>query len=141
MLVFGSALQTAGRVAMQHAHSLAIASVAPEKRSDRTVASYERELERYRRAELQLRKIIAFDESLLRQKDETIQNQALLSNESNHRFLNDLQMIVSLLSLQSRAAANTEAATQLAAAADRIVMIGRMHRRLHSLDAAQTVAF
>jgi two-component system, sensor histidine kinase PdtaS len=127
---------------MQHAHSLVIASVAPEKCSEhRTVASYERELERYRRAELQLRKIIAFDESLLRQKDETIQNQALLSTESNHRLLNDLQMVVSLLSLQSRAAANTEAVTQLAAAADRVVMIGRIHRRLHSLQGAQTVAF
>ena len=126
---------------MQHAHSLATASVAPEKCSDRTVASYERELERYRRAELQLRKIIAFDESLLRQKDETIQNQTLLSSESNHRLLNDLQMVVSLLSLQSRAAANTEVATQLAVAADRIVMIGRMHRRLHPLHAAQTIAF
>ncbi len=127
---------------MQHAHSLAIASVAPGKCSRHlTVASYERELERYRRAELQLQEIIAFYESLLRQKDETIKNQAFLSSESNHRILNDLQMVVSLLSLQSRAAANTEAATQLAAAADRVVMIGRIHRRLHSLQGAQTVAF
>ena len=127
---------------MQHAHSLDIASVAPDKCSEhRTVASYERELERYRRAELQLREIIAVDESLLRQKDETIQNQALLSSESDHRLLNDLQMIVSLLSLQSRATANAEAASQLAAAADRIAMIGRIHRRLHSFDGATTVAF
>ena len=96
---------------MQHAHSLAIASVAPDERSEhRTVASYELELEGYRRAELQLREIIALDESLLRQKDETIQNQALLSGESDHRLLNDLQMIVSLLSLQSRATANAAVA-------------------------------
>jgi two-component sensor histidine kinase len=127
---------------MQHAHSLAIASVAPDECSEhRTVASYERELERYRQAELQLREIIALDESLLRQKDETIQNQALLSSESDHRLLNDLQMIVSLLSLQSRTTANVEAASQLASAADRIAMIGRIHRRLHSYDGATTVAF
>ncbi|KQW21849.1 hypothetical protein ASC80_00030 [Afipia sp. Root123D2] len=50
-------------------------------------------------------------------------------------------MIVSLLSLQSRATANVEAASQLAAAADRIAMIGRIHRRLHSFDGARTVAF
>ena len=127
---------------MQNAHSLAIASVNLAKCSEhRTAASYELELERYRRAELQLREIIALDESLLRQKDETIQNQALLSSESDHRLLNDLQMIVSLLSLQSRATANAEAASQLAAAADRIAMIGRIHRRLHSCDGATTVAF
>ena len=86
---------------MQHVfHSVDIASAAPSKSSlHRTAASYERELERYRRAELQLREIIALDKSLLRQKDETIKNQALLSSESDHRLLNDLQMIISLLSL------------------------------------------
>jgi hypothetical protein len=47
--------------------------------------------------------------NLLRQKDEKIQNQALLSSESDH--MNDLRMIVSLLSSQSRATANAEAAS------------------------------
>ncbi len=128
---------------MQHvSQSVKIALAAPERFSERrSAASYERELERYRQAELQLREIIALDESLLRQKDETIQDQALLSSESNHQLLNDLQMIVSLLSLQSRATANAEAASQLAAAADRIAMIGRIHRRLHSFNGATTVAF
>jgi two-component system, sensor histidine kinase PdtaS len=50
-------------------------------------------------------------------------------------------MIVGLLSSQSRATANAEAALQLAAAADRIAMIGRSHRCLHSFDGATTVAF
>lgn len=128
---------------MQHvSHCVDIAPAAPNKCSEnRTAASYERELERYRRAELRLREIIAFDEGLLRQKDEVIKNQALLSSESDHRLLNDLQMIVSLLSLQGRATANSEAASQLAAAADRIAMIGRIHRRLHSFAGATTVAF
>ena len=60
---------------MQHvSHSVEIASAAPNRCPEhRTAASYERELERYRRAELQLREIIALDESLLRQKDQTIQ--------------------------------------------------------------------
>ena len=107
----------------------------------RTSASYERELERYRQAELQLKEIIALDERLLRQKDETLQNQALLSSESNHRLLNDLQIIVSLLSLQSRATANAAAASELAGAADRIAMIGRIHRRLHSFTGEKTVGF
>jgi len=127
---------------MQHAPSPTIALIAPIKCSEhRTVASYQRELERYRQTELQLREIITFHESLLRQKDDAIQTQALLSSESDHRLLNDQQMIVSLLSLQSQATANKREASQLAAAADRIVMIGQMHRRLRMLGTAQTVAF
>ena len=69
-----------------------------------------------------------------------IQQQAVLSQESDHRLLNGLQMIVSLLSLQSRASENAEVASQLAAAADRIATIGRIHQRLHSLDGVQTFA-
>jgi two-component sensor histidine kinase len=98
-------------------------------------------LARHRRTEVQLREIIAGHESLLRKKDETIQDLALLSSESDHRFLNDLQMIVSLLLLQSRTTPNAEAASQLAAAADRIAMIGRIHRRLHSFDGSTNAPF
>ena len=107
----------------------------------RTVASCKRKLAAYRLTEIRLREALSRNEILLRQKDELIQNQALLSKESDHRLLNDLQVIVSLLSLQSRASANTEIASQLAAAADRIATIGRMHRRLHYCDGVQSVAF
>jgi len=132
-----------GGLAMQHvSHSAGIAlATANEGYGHRTAASYERELERYRRTELQLRETIALDEKLLRQKDEMIQSQKLLGSESDHRLLNDLQMIVSLLSLQSRASENAETASQLTAAADRIAMIGRIHRRLHSFDGTRIVAF
>jgi two-component sensor histidine kinase len=106
-----------------------------------TIASYKRKLTAHRRTEIRLRKALARDDVLLRQKDELIKNQALLSKESDHRLLNDLQLIVSLLSLQSRVSANAEVALQLAAAADRIATIGSMHRRLHYCDGAQSVAF
>ena len=49
-------------------------------------------------------------------------------------------MIVSLLSLQGRASKSEEVAAELAAAADRIATIGRIHHRLHSKDAVQTFA-
>jgi len=107
----------------------------------RTVASYERELANNRCTESRLEAALIRKEALLRQKDELIQQQELLSRESDHRLLNDMQMIVSLLSLQSRATTNAEAAEQLAAAADRIATIGRIHRRLHYFDGVQTVAF
>ena len=106
-----------------------------------TVASYKRRLTAYRRTETRLRAALARNESLLRQKDELIESQTLLSKESDHRLLNDLQVIVSLLSLQSRTSANPEVASQLATAADRVATIGRMHRRLHYSDGVQSVAF
>ena len=115
-----------------------------ESRESRTVASYERELKRerirHRRTETKLREALAQEEVLLHQKDELIQQQEILSKESDHRLLNDLQMIVSLLSLQSRVSTNAEVASQLATAADRVATIGRIHRRLHSLDGVQTFA-
>ena len=113
-------------------------SESPERR---TVASYERELTKHRCTEIRLREALAREEALLRQKDELIQQQEVSSTESDHRFLNSLQMIVSLLRLQSRASANAEAASQLAIAANRVATIGRVHQRLHSFDAVQTVAF
>jgi two-component sensor histidine kinase len=115
-----------------------------ESRERHTVASYERELKRerirHRRTETELREALAQEEALLHQKDELIQQQEILSKESDHRLLNDLQMIVSLLSLQSRASTNAEVVSQLATAADRVATIGRIHRRLHSLDGVQTFA-
>jgi two-component system, sensor histidine kinase PdtaS len=112
-----------------------------ESQERRTVASYERELTRLRCREMRLREALARKEALVRQKDELIQQQEVLSRESDHRLLNDLQMVVSLLSLQSRASANAEAASQLAVAANRVATIGRVHRRLHSFDGVETVAF
>ena len=91
--------------------------------------------------EAQLRSALAQSEALLRQKDEVIQRQELLKRESDHRFLNDLQMIISLLSLQSRASTNPEASAQLAVAANRVSMIARIHHRLHSYDGVQAVEF
>ncbi len=105
-----------------------------------TRASYKRELIRHRRTETGLRQALALEEALLFQKDELIQQQAVLSQEADHRLLNGLQMIVSLLSLQSRASTNAEVASQLAAAADRVATIGRIHHRLHSFEGVQTFA-
>lgn len=107
----------------------------------RNVASYERELFQYRSTEAQLRQALTRDKALLSDKDVQLEQQALLNRESDHRLLNDLQIVVSLLSLQSRVAANSEAAGQLKTAAERVGTIVRLHQRLHSHDGAQTVAF
>jgi hypothetical protein len=107
----------------------------------RSIESCERELVQYRAMEIRLRDALAESEERLRQKDELIQKQALLKRESDHRLLNDLQMTISLLSMQSRAAANPEAAAQLTVAANRVAMIARIHHRLNSYEGVQTIEF
>lgn len=95
----------------------------------------------YGRTESQLRSALAESEARLRQRDELIQRQDLLKREADHRLLNDLQMAISLLSLQSRESANAEVAAQLSIAANRVAMIARIHHRLNSYDGVQTIEF
>jgi two-component sensor histidine kinase len=64
----------------------------------------------------------------------------MLAQEFEHRLVNSLQIIVSLLSLQSRSA-TPEAAAQLRVAANRVASFGRVHRGLHLLDHQESVQF
>jgi two-component system, sensor histidine kinase PdtaS len=79
-------------------------------------------------------------DALLLEKDALLAEQEFLRSESDHRLLNGLQMVVSLLSLQSRNAVAPEVAMQLSVAANRVATIERVHRRLHFHDGAKTVA-
>lgn len=107
----------------------------------RSASSYERELAGYRSRESELRETIARDEERLSELRKLIDQHDILSKESDHRLLNSLQLIVSLLSLQSRSEASAAASSQLATAAGRVATIARIHRRLHSLDGVKTVDF
>jgi two-component sensor histidine kinase len=64
----------------------------------------------------------------------------MLAQEFEHRLVKSLQLIVSLLSLQSRGA-TPEAAAQVAVASRRVTAFGRVHRRLHLLDHQERVEF
>ena len=79
------------------------------------------------------------EQNLLREKDALLAEQELLRSESDHRLLNGLQLVVSLLSLQSRTAVTPEVAAQLSIAATRVATIERVHRRLHYNDGTRTV--
>lgn len=105
------------------------------------ISLYENELEKHKATEAELRRSVLREGMLLRQKEELIQQQSVLSRESEHRLLNGLQLITSLLSLQSRAAQNAEAAALLAIASNRVAAIGRVHRHLHTLDHVESVEF
>ena len=107
----------------------------------RTVASYERELAEAKVTESELRRLLAQDQILLGQKDESIRHQKDLNYECHHRLLNNLQMIVALLLLQSRREANAETALRLSTAAERVRAIAGLHHHLHSMDGRPTVEF
>jgi two-component system, sensor histidine kinase PdtaS len=80
------------------------------------------------------------EEAWFREKSDILQRQDMLAQEFEHRLVNSLQIIVSLLSLQSRTAA-PEAAAQLTIAAQRVASFGRVHHSLHLLDHRESVQF
>ena len=92
------------------------------------------------RSTAELRAARTREEAWLHEKSELLQRQDLLTQELEHRLVNSLQIIVSLLSLQSRTA-GPEAAAQLTIAANRVASFGRVHRGLHLLDHQESVHF
>jgi two-component sensor histidine kinase len=90
-------------------------------------------------APAELKAALAREEALRREKRALLQRQNLLTQEFEHRLVNSLQMIVSLLSLQGRAATTPEVTAQLKIAADRVAAFGRVHRQLHHLDRQKSV--
>jgi two-component system, sensor histidine kinase PdtaS len=105
------------------------------------ISMYESELQKHRATEAKLRLSATRESALMRQKDDLIRQKDILSTESEHRLLNGLQLITSLLTIQSRATTNAEAAAQLTIAANRVAAIGRVHRHLHALDDVKSVEF
>lgn len=105
------------------------------------IARYEQELQKHAATEAKLREFIVRESALIRQKNELIEQREILAKESEHRLLNGLQMIASLLSLQGRATGSAEAATQLTIAARRVSTLGRIHCHLHTLDQSKSVEF
>ena len=104
-------------------------------------APYELELENRRVTASTQAKPVARESTALHQMEESIQQKDILFKECEHRLLNGLQLIASLLTLQSRAIENKEAATQLKIAANRVATLGRVHEHLHALDQAESVEF
>ena len=97
------------------------------------------ELERLKQAETSLSASLARERLLVEQKDELIRHKDLLSRESDHRLMNGLQMVTSLLTMQSRLVGDEDCAAQLRMAANRVAMIGSVHRSLHALDNIESV--
>ena len=61
----------------------------------------------------ELQAALAREQKLMNHQQELAQRQLMLAEEFEHRLVNGLQIVVSLLSLQSRTATTPEAAAQL----------------------------
>jgi two-component sensor histidine kinase len=115
---------------------------APAERAARhSIVRNRLERRRNAAAAVQLKEALAREAALLDEKARLLARQEMLAQEFEHRLLNSLQLIVSLLSLQSRRTDSSEAATQLMSASARVAALGRVHRRLHLLDHQDTVEF
>lgn len=96
------------------------------------LSNYERELERREAIEYSMSKALAREDELLRRNK-------MLSAEFEHRMLNNIQMVASILNVQSRSARNKEAADLLRDASQRLVAMGRIQRRLHTSQPDSTI--
>lgn len=63
----------------------------------------------------------------------------ILSSETDHRVMNSLQFVSGMLNMHSRATRTTEAADQLALAANRVMAVARVHRHFSVNEDAQRV--
>ena len=97
--------------------------------------------EKPRAAVSELQAALAREAGLRREMAELAQRRVMQAQEFEHRLVNGLQMISSLLSVQSRKARTLDAANQLATAASRVAALGQVHRRLHLLDSEDHVEF
>ena len=89
----------------------------------------------------ELQASLSREEALLDDKRKLSQRQVILDQELEHRVANGLQLIASLLVLQSRTMTTPEASIQLGIAARRIDALGSVHHRLLLLDQPAKVEF
>lgn len=93
---------------------------------------------------LELRRLIETERTGRLQAEQIVRENQILSREGDHRVMNSLQLVQSVLSLQMRSAINAETRTQLEAARNRVLAIAAVHRELHlggSLEDIEIGAF
>lgn len=72
------------------------------------------------------------------EKDAALRRSELMAKEIDHRVMNSLQLVSSLLTLQSRAVGDSEASEQLVLAAGRITAVARVHQHIYTSAKVET---
>jgi two-component sensor histidine kinase len=88
---------------------------------------------------LELRRIAAAEHIARLRAEEVIKEKEILMREGDHRLMNSLQLVQSILSLQGRSAASEDTKTQLDLASNRVLAIATMHKQLHLTGSMEEV--
>ena len=88
---------------------------------------------------LELRRINAAEHIARMQAEELVKENQTLMREGDHRLMNSLQLVQSMLALQSRGALSEEAKAQLNMAGNRVLAIATVHKQLHLTGSLEKV--
>ena len=72
------------------------------------------------------------------EKDAALLRSELMGKEIDHRVMNSLQLISSLLTIQGRGLGASEAADQLALAANRVLAIAKVHQHIYLSESVES---
>ncbi len=89
---------------------------------------------------IDLRMINAAEHTARLQAEELVKENQTLIREGDHRVMNSLQLVQSIISLQSRNAISEETKTQLKMAGNRVLAIATVHKQLHLTGSLEEVA-
>ncbi|MGY4513331.1 sensor histidine kinase [Bradyrhizobium sp. USDA 3650] len=89
---------------------------------------------------IELRRINAAEHSARLLAEQLVKENETLTRESDHRVMNSLQLVQSILALQSRSSAlSAETKTQLNMASHRVLAIATVHKQLHLTGSLEEV--
>lgn len=89
---------------------------------------------------IELRRINASEHTARLQAEQLVQENKTLIREGDHRVMNSLQLVQSILALQSRSQAlSEETRTQLKTAGNRVLAIATVHKQLHLTGSLEEV--
>jgi two-component sensor histidine kinase len=80
---------------------------------------------------LELRRANAAEQVARIEAEDLLKQNTTLMRESDHRLMNSLQLVQSILALQSRSASSEETRAQLDMASNRVLAIATVHQQLH----------
>jgi two-component sensor histidine kinase len=90
---------------------------------------------------IELRRINAAEHSARIQAEQLVRENETLIREGDHRVMNSLQLVQSVLALQSRNATTAEARSELAVASSRVLAIATVHKQLHLTGSLEEIDF
>lgn len=79
---------------------------------------------------LSARRAVPELKEVIDEKDDALRRSAMMAKEIDHRVMNSLQMVASLLKLHGRSLADEPASAELDLAASRVAAVARVHQHI-----------